>query len=107
MTGLAAPGRGGPGDPHVLPVIDPAEVVASLMMGFWASLLRTLRDADHEATLWGWHSKDVSITAGCKYLIRALPRVVVSDPSATIGDEACRISPIVKATDRAELFGAA
>ncbi|WP_032402303.1 MULTISPECIES: hypothetical protein [Nocardiaceae] len=28
------------------------KVVAALMMGFWAGLLRTPRDVDHEATLW-------------------------------------------------------
>ena len=33
-----------------LPAAD--KVVASLMMGFWAGLLRTPRDVDHEATLW-------------------------------------------------------
>lgn len=35
------------------PTVPAADkVVAALMMGFWAGLLRTPRDVDHEATLW-------------------------------------------------------
>lgn len=42
--------RGGGRHQHRVPAPD--KVVATLMMGFWASLLRTPHDVDYEETLW-------------------------------------------------------